>query len=325
MMNIDINKFDSLSKEFFKSSIVFERSGLAPIETQQLLSSYIEMLKHTKDLAVLDCFNDESALEKNGVYTPKNIEINSFMLKFLKPILKNFEVKGLENLSYITPLLGKFPLVLISNHTSHLDTVVIYYLLHSQGGVAAKLADSLVFIASRLALENFFIRLGILTVDTLFVCSRRDMEVYSDRSEFMNKINVRSFRKAQMLQKDFRTIAIYPEGTRSRNGKLGQFVDSSYHFMANKIVIPISLEGAGEILPTEEVVFHDAHGKITIGRPVLCGELDSKIKQEVPDFVEHVKLPENTENVRRFWIDQLAKRVAGNLSPDLRGYYSSTV
>ena len=146
-------------------------------------------------------FDNPDLLNSTDLHTSKVMEINVFMRSFMSTILRNFKVKGEENLKEVIPLLGKFPMVLISNHTSHLDTIVIYSLIASLGPQAIELANSLVFIASRLALETRFIRLGILTVDTLLVCSRRDMEEYPDITELMNKINLRSFRKTQQLQK----------------------------------------------------------------------------------------------------------------------------
>ncbi len=317
------DQFELIKKEFLKNAPIFEKNGLGLNETQELLSDYLKLLKSSPELPVLKVFQNESSLEENGVYTPRVPEFGEFMLKFLKPVLRNFKLEGLENFTNIIPLINKYPLVVISNHTSHLDTIVIYYLLATASLETKKLADSLVVIASRLALETLFIRLGTLSVDTLLICSHRDMEKYPEMNKLMNKINIRSFRYAQELQKKFRTIAIYPEGTRSRTGQLARFIDSSYHFMANKIVIPISLEGVGSLLPTDSLVFNDAHGKVSISKPIFCGSWeDSPMKSlNLPSNIDTIKVPNNIENTRRFWIDEMAKRVAQNLPPDLQGYY----
>ena len=91
--------------------------------------------------------------------------------------------------------------------------------------------------------------------------------------------------------------------------------------MINKIIIPVSLEGVGLILPTESVIFNNTKGGIAFGKPILCGELSPKEMASLPPTVERLNVPENIENPRRYCIDQLALRIAQNLSPELRGYY----
>ncbi len=72
-------------------------------------------------------------------------------------------------------------------------------------------------------------------IDTLLVCSKKDMSDNPSLADLMTRINMRSFRQAQQLQKEGKIIAIFPEGTRSRTGRLINFVDTVYHYSANKI------------------------------------------------------------------------------------------
>lgn len=307
-------------REFFKNIESFVKYGVEESRAKELLVNFLKLSSETPMPKVMESLRDESALERVGVYTQKVPFLRDFMVQFFDPLMRNFTIEGKENLSLIVPLLGKFPLVLISNHLSHFDTAAIYNLLYREGGDARKLADSLVFIAGRLAFEPDFTRLGLYMIDSLLVCSKRDMQDNPGQADLMTRINMRSFRHAQQLQKDGKVIAVFPEGTRSRTGKLIAFVDTVYHYVANKIIIPVSLQGTEEVLPTEGFLFNAAYGKLSIGKPTLVGELPKKLMPDLPDYVERLEMPEGGDK-KQFVIDNLALLIGQNLHRHRHGAY----
>jgi glycerol-3-phosphate dehydrogenase/1-acyl-sn-glycerol-3-phosphate acyltransferase len=307
-------------REFFKNIESFVKYGVEESRAKELLVNFLKLSSETPMPKVMESLRDESALERVGVYTQKVPFLRDFMVQFFDPLMRNFTIEGKENLSLIVPLLGKFPLVLISNHLSHFDTAAIYNLLYREGGDARKLADSLVFIAGRLAFEPDFTRLGLYMIDSLLVCSKRDMQDNPGQADLMTRINMRSFRHAQQLQKDGKVIAVFPEGTRSRTGKLIAFVDTVYHYVANKIIIPVSLQGTEEVLPTEGFLFNAAYGKLSIGKPTLVGELSKKQMPDLPDYVERLEMPEDGDK-KQFVIDNLALLIGQNLHRHRHGAY----
>ena len=258
-------------REFFKNIEGFMRLGLSEEDAKGILMKFLKLSGSTPMPKVMESFRSEEALEQVGVHTARDPEIRDFMVEFLSPLMSKFTVEGKENLQQIIPLMGKFPMALVSNHLSHLDAPAIYNLLYREGGDARQLAESLMFIAGRLAFEPDFTRLGLYMFDTLLVCSQKDMMDNPGMADLMTRINMRSFRKAQSLQKEGKIIAVFPEGTRSRTGKLINFVDAVYHYVANKIVIPVSLAGTAEILPTESFLFNASAGKLVI--PTARAEL----------------------------------------------------
>ncbi len=307
-------------REFFKNIESFVKYGVEESRAKELLVNFLKLSSETPMPKVMESLRDESALERVGVYTQKVPFLRDFMVQFFDPLMRNFTIEGKENLSLIVPLLGRFPLVLISNHLSHFDTAAIYNLLYREGGDARKLADSLVFIAGRLAFEPDFTRLGLYMIDSLLVCSKRDMQDNPGQADLMTRINMRSFRHAQQLQKDGKVIAVFPEGTRSRTGKLIAFVDTVYHYVANKIIIPVSLQGTEEVLPTEGFLFNAAYGKLSIGKPTLVGELSKKLMPDLPDYVERLEMPEGGDK-KQFVIDNLALLIGQNLHRHRHGAY----
>ncbi|MCS6984385.1 MAG: 1-acyl-sn-glycerol-3-phosphate acyltransferase [Leptospiraceae bacterium] len=307
-------------REFYKNIEIFVAQGLSEQRARELLTKYLQLSQATPMPRVMETFEDESKLDEVGVYTERRDEIRDFMMEFLDPLLRNFTLEGTENLRYILPLLGKYPITIISNHLSHMDTAAMYGLLYRQGGEARKLADSMVFIAGRLVFLPDITRLGVYMIHSLLVCSKRDMIENPAMADLMTRINMRSFRMAHELQKQGKVIAIFPEGTRSRTGKLLGFVDTVYHYVTNKIIVPFSLTGTDKILPTDSFLFNIATGKVSIGRPILVGKLPPEQMKSLPDSVDRLEVPDDA-NKKQFIIDNLALLVGQNLHRHMHGTY----
>ena len=305
-------------KEFFENIHTYIASGLTEEESRKILEKFLYLSSITPMPPVMNTFKNPDDLEKVGVYTQGTLEARSFMIDFLNPIMKNFKVEGLENLETVEKLIGKFPITLISNHLSHLDAPGIFHLLYTASPLGKRIAEEIVFIAGRLAFEPDFTRLGLYMFGTLLVCSKKDMSDNPSLSDLMTKINMRAFRQSQKLQSEGKIISIFPEGTRSRDGRLMPFVDTVYHYVANKIVLPISLEGTDKILPTNGFVFNPALGKLVIGKPVIVGDLHSK--NPLPVELEQIRFPEVGDK-KQFLIDNLALLVGSNLSKHKHGTY----
>lgn len=308
------------AKEFFENIHLFIKSGMSPEDARRILEEFLVLSQTTPKPQVMEIFQEPGKLEEVGVLTTTREEPREFMLRFLDPIMKKFTVDGVENLELLNPVLGKIPVTLISNHLSHLDAPAIFALLYNSGSQGRKIAEKLIFIAGRLAFEPDFTRLGLYMFGTLLVCSKKDMSDNPSLSDIMTKINMRAFRQSQKLQSEGNIISIFPEGTRSRDGRLMPFVDTVYHYVANKIVLPISLEGTDKILPTSGFLFNQATGKLTIGKPVLVGELNKKQMEDFPSNMEQIQFPGKGDK-KQFLIDNLALLVGSNLNKHQHGTY----
>jgi 1-acyl-sn-glycerol-3-phosphate acyltransferase len=65
-------------------------------------------------------------------------------------------------------------------------------------------------------------------------------------------------------------VAIFPEGTRSRDGLLGPFKKGGFHLaqQAGVPVVPIAIKGAGEVMRPGSVLVQPGPVVITIGAPI---------------------------------------------------------
>lgn len=307
-------------KEFFENIHLFKRSGMTEDEAKKILQKFLYLSSVTPMPPVMEVFKEPNLLESVGVYTSPEQRSREFMMEFLSPIMKQFTVEGVENLKAVKPLIGKYPVTLISNHLSHLDAPAIFHQLYNCSPEGKSIAEQLVFIAGRLAYEPDFTRLGLYMFGTLLVCSKRDMADNPSLSDLMTKINMRAFRHSQKLQSEGKVVAIFPEGTRSRDGRLMPFVETVYHYVANKVIIPISLEKTDKILPTTSLLFNQVNGRLVIGKPVLVGELSRKQMDSFPKEVEQLQFPEHGDK-KQFLIDNLALLVGSNLNKHQHGTY----
>ena len=316
---LELQKGVNWQKEFYKNVDSFVEAGLSPEEARDILITYLRLTAELPPPQVLKIFEDEKLLDKIGTYTPRKEEVRDFMLSFLKPLLYRFQIKGLENLDLLKPLVGKFPITFVANHLSHFDAAAIYGLLYLSGGWAREVAERLLFIAGRLVFLPTFTRPGIYMFPSLLVCSRRDMTENPGLADLMLKINQRTFREAQKRQKKGEILVVFPEGTRSRTGKLLQFVDAVYHYVANRIVVPISIQGTEKLLPPNSFVFQLARGEITIGKPLVIGNPPGEDKEELKKL-QNIDVPKGRDK-KRYIIDMLALLIGQNLSKHMHGAY----
>lgn len=96
--------------------------------------------------------------------------------------------------------------------------------------------------------------------------------IFVDRA---NSTSIRmSLEQAERQLSDGMSIVVFPEGSRSRDGRLGAFKRGAY-FLATELnlpVVPITIDGAYKILPRSTVFPNPGHIKLTIHKPIFAPE-----------------------------------------------------
>ena len=251
---------------------------------------------------VMDIFEHQELLDKIGIFNQKNEKTHSFMIPLISSILSKFKIEGKENIDLLSNIIDEqIPLIIISNHTSHLDAPTLFTLMHSfLGNVGKKIADRMVFIAGRLAFIENFSPPAAYMFDSILICSQRDMIENVAIEKFMKKVNMRSYRYTQRLQEENKVIAFFPEGTRSRTGCLQKIMDSSFNYLVDKIVIPVGLEEMYKILSTEDTIIKNhSNNLIQVGKPMLIGKLEEKYMKKLHPEIENVEILKTREKRKK--------------------------
>jgi 1-acyl-sn-glycerol-3-phosphate acyltransferase len=96
---------------------------------------------------------------------------------------------------------------------------------------------------------------------------------------------VKSLRKILEFLKNGKNIGIFPEGTRSKDGSLGNFAEGSLKIAhkSRKKVVPVLINGSGDAMPKGSWVVRPAKVKAIIMDPVDAGEF--KVYQEYESYI----------------------------------------
>jgi len=200
---------------------------------------------------------------KNKVTNPL-MKIWTNVVLFIYGIKVN--VYGSEN---IDPAAGK---IYISNHASYLDIFV----------QLAKLPDDVRMIYKKEI--NRVPVLGWAMFCAGFVALNRDKI-----REAMNSLD-----KAAKRVREGLSVVIYPEGTRTKDGTVGEFKRGMF-FLADKAkadIIPVSLTGTFELMPLGSMKVKPGMVNMVIGKPIQYKK-DKELLNEIRAIVIQNMKPVN--------------------------------
>jgi len=198
----------------------------------------------------------------------------------------NIRVTGMENLKGI-----KKPILFISNHLSNSDALVLNKTLKSQ---------DLTFVAGVKLSDNVLTNLGIHITKTIQIHpNTADKDAISNMVKYLKAGN---------------NILIFPEGTRSRTGKMIEAKKGIVLIqrLSKATVIPVGLAGTDKLLPINDSdmareEFHYADVNVNIGKPI---EIVQRVKDE-----DRKEYDDKILNV-------FMKSIAALLPEERRGVYS---
>jgi 1-acyl-sn-glycerol-3-phosphate acyltransferase len=80
----------------------------------------------------------------------------------------------------------------------------------------------------------------------------------------------RSIERAKERIHDGTSVLIFPEGTRSRDGKLGPFKKGGFHLAmdAGVPIVPVAMQGTRELMPRGSLLLRPGRMRVTVGAPI---------------------------------------------------------
>lgn len=141
------------------------------------------------------------------------------------------------------------PAVVMFNHQSAMDMLI----------VAKLMREDIVGIAKKEILKQPLIGPVLKLAGTVFI----DRENVRDPKE--------ALRPAVDALAEGKSVVIAPEGTRSKDGKLGKFKTGGFHLavQAGVPIVPIVIHNALDALPNKSMVIRPAEVKVTVLEPVM--------------------------------------------------------
>lgn len=170
--------------------------------------------------------------------------------------------------------------IFVSNHESNYDIPALF----------TAIPEALFFIAKKELQKVPFMGWYMWAVGMIFI----------DRGN--REKSKKSMIKAGEQIKRGKNVMSFPEGTRSRSGKVEQFKKGSFMLSRNTgiPIIPVSIKGAAECIPAGKFEIHPGTIEINIGHPVY------------PDEMKELSPAQFAEAIRQKVLDLRAgKEVAG--------------
>ncbi|WP_005036496.1 lysophospholipid acyltransferase family protein [Holophaga foetida] len=167
---------------------------------------------------------------------------------------------------------GKQPVIFMSNHESHLDPP---FLIHA-------IPIPAVYIAKKEVKWMPLVGWAAWAAGTIFI----------DRGN--REKAVRSLRLAAEEIRGGKNVLIFPEGTRTRNGKLGSFKKGGFNLAmdAGVPIVPLATVGGYRILPADSLSPSPGRFDVLFGQPVRPGDYPdreailSEVRNRISDLRE---------------------------------------
>lgn len=156
----------------------------------------------------------------------------ALQLGLLRPWLKSNVTIGVSGLDNVSKLLPNEAFIIMANHQSHLDTPLVV------GTLPAKIASRLAIGAA----SDYFFKNYLQSKPTCMLFNTYPIERGS---------NKKHQGLSNQLVTDGVPILVFPEGTRSRTGELGEFHTGLARIaLENKVsILPVAMIGNGRAWP----------------------------------------------------------------------------
>jgi len=179
-------------------------------------------------------------------------------------------IDGFEHLDAAITMAAGRRLMLVGNHLSYADTTVLTMLLTAAGRHEFRCTISAV--AGPKVYSEPLRRLAASAIGTIQVA--QSASVATDGPAMSPRDVVRIAKKclaeaAEMMDRGF-TVLVYPEGTRSRSGRLGPFIRATNRWLTlpGVVVLPVAVTGTEKLYRKDDDFMHPSECHVRFGPPM---------------------------------------------------------
>ena len=91
----------------------------------------------------------------------------------------------------------------------------------------------------------------------------------------------RSMEEAARRIRSGQSVVIFPEGTRTRDGRLGAFKKGGFHLAIDSgaDIVPVAIKGSREVMPRGSALIRAGHVTVDVGEPISTAGLKSSDRE----------------------------------------------
>lgn len=191
--------------------------------------------------------------------------------KLIKLSDSTVNVHGLENIP-------EGPVLFVSNHQSNMDIAIICGFIDKPKGFIAKKE------LKKLPLINKWITLA--------------GSIYLDREN--PRKSMEGILEGIKTLKNGHSLVVFPEGTRSRGDKMGEFKSGSFKLATKSKVpiLPLTIDGTYRVMEANKILIKPSNINFYVHKPIYTDKLSKEEIAKLPETVEHIirsKLPNKGE------------------------------
>ena len=191
--------------------------------------------------------------------------------KLIKLSDSTVNVHGLENIP-------EGPVLFVSNHQSNMDIAIICGFIDKPKGFIAKKE------LKKLPLINKWITLA--------------GSIYLDREN--PRKSMEGILEGIKTLKNGHSLVVFPEGTRSRGDKTGEFKSGSFKLATKSKVpiVPLTIDGTYRVMEANKILIKPSNINFYVHKPIYTDKLSKEEIAKLPETVEHIirsKLPNKGE------------------------------
>ena len=191
--------------------------------------------------------------------------------KLIKLSDSTVNVHGLENIP-------EGPVLFVSNHQRNMDIAIICGFIDKPKGIIAKKE------LKKLPLINKWITLA--------------GSIYLDREN--PRKSMEGILEGIKTLKNGHSLVVFPEGTRSRGDKMGEFKSGSFKLATKSKVpiVPLTIDGTYRVMEANKILIKPSNINFYVHKPIYTDKLSKEEITKLPETVEHIirsKLPNKGE------------------------------